>query len=138
MYEISEKLIMCNFEKQLNKLSKKYQNKKIVLYGAGSFFDIIINNYNLSKLNIIAICDKKFESTDSPESYAGYKTIAPEQIHTLKPDIVFLTLENEYYIEKYFHENLFKKNGKKFKYKPILALSLSIKIQEEWEFPFLF
>ena len=48
------------FEKHLEKLQKKFKNKKIALYGAGIMLDYIIQNYDMSGLNIIAAADKKF------------------------------------------------------------------------------
>ena len=41
-----------------------YKNKKIVLYGAGQFCNCVFENYDLSKLNIIAIADARFEDKD--------------------------------------------------------------------------
>ena len=45
-------------QKQIDKLTKKYKNKKIVIYGAGIMSEILFKNFDLSKLNIVAICDK--------------------------------------------------------------------------------
>lgn len=132
MNEIKNKLTKYNFSQQLKKLEKKYKSKKIILYGTGKFFETIISNYDLSKLNIIAVSDLKYKNIDE-ETCNGYKIVAPQNIHLLKPHIVLLALENDYYVEKYFYENLFKETGKKFKYKPILKIPLSVKIQEEWE-----
>ena len=50
-----------NAQKQIDKLAKKFKNKKVVIYGAGIYFQIIKNNFDISKLNIIGIADKKFE-----------------------------------------------------------------------------
>ena len=49
-----------NAEKQIEKISKKYKNKKIILYGMGEYFDEIQENFDLSKLNIVGVCDLKF------------------------------------------------------------------------------
>ena len=53
-----------NFKKQLKTLENKLSGKKIVIYGAGQFFELIHEYYNLSKFNIIGIADKKFTEND--------------------------------------------------------------------------
>ena len=50
-------------QRQINKLARKYKNKKIVIYGAGEYFQILKNNFDLSNLNIVGIADKKFETS---------------------------------------------------------------------------
>ena len=45
-------------QRQINKLARKYKNKKIVIYGAGEYFQILKNNFDLSNLNIVGIADK--------------------------------------------------------------------------------
>ena len=32
-------------QRQINKLARKYKNKKIVIYGAGEYFQILKNNF---------------------------------------------------------------------------------------------
>ena len=49
-----------NAQKQINKLSRKLKNKKVVIYGAGNFSKVLFENYDLSKFNILAVSDKKF------------------------------------------------------------------------------
>lgn len=127
---------MYNFGKQLDKLVKKYKNKKIVIYGAGKFCQTIMDNYDLSKLNIIAISDKKFKNVnlDSSEIYMNYKCVSPQNIHLLKPDIVLISVEKPFNIEKYFCTELFKQTGKKFKYGLIFDVPLSVKFEEEFAY----
>lgn len=134
MIEFEETLKNSDFEKRLNNLSKKYKNKKVVLYGAGSFFEHLKNNYDLKKLNVIAVSDKKFAKAQDPEycENIGYNTICAEKIHTLKPDIVLITCLVDFYIEKYFVEELFKLTKQRFKYDPIFKLSWHQKIQKAW------
>ena len=107
-----------NYQRQLNNLSKKYKNKKVVLYGAGIFFKNMKQNYDLSQLNIIAVSDKKFEGIENLvfDAETGYNVIAPEKIYTLKPDIVIIMTQETIQIKKYFKNELFKKTGKSFKY----------------------
>lgn len=50
-----EMLKKINFAKHLKKLERKYKNKKILLYGMNEEFFTIIQNFDLSYLNIIGI-----------------------------------------------------------------------------------
>ena len=62
-----------NAQKQINKLARKYKNKKIVIYGAGEYFRILKENYDLSKLNIVGIADKKFETNKDANIGTGMR-----------------------------------------------------------------
>ena len=106
------------YEKQFIKLKKKYKNKKIILYGASLYFQTIQKHYDLSELNIIAIADKKF-SNPNADTDVGFKKISPLEIANLKPDIVLLTVYDDFDI----------KQTKKFKYKNFFEKSLKDKIQ---------
>lgn len=115
------------YEKQFIKLKKKYKNKRIILYGASLYFRAIQNHYDLSELNIIAIADKKFINPNTNID-VGYKKISPLEIANLKPDIVLLTVYDDFHVEKYIQEELFKKT-KKFKYRNFFERNLKDKIQ---------
>ena len=123
-----------HFGKQLLNLARKYKDKKIVLYGTGIFFNVICQNYDLTKLNIIAVSDKKYLNIETPKfnSELGYNTISPLFINSLKPDIVLLSVADDFFIENYFHCELFKDKNRRFKYKMLFQKSLSRKIQEEF------
>ena len=56
-----------NFTKHYEKLCKTLSDKKVLFYGAGLMFDYFSKNYDLSKLNIIGIADKKFEINNNKE-----------------------------------------------------------------------
>ncbi len=47
-----------DIQKKIDKYTKKYKGKKVVIYGAGKLSDYIFQNYDLSKLNIVAVADK--------------------------------------------------------------------------------
>lgn len=79
-------------ENYLNKLSKKYKNKKVILYGAGLIFDIMNKDYNLcEKFDIVGISDKKFEKYDE-KYYQGIKIIKPEEIKNFEYDLILFPL----------------------------------------------
>ncbi len=80
-----------NAEKQIKKLEQKYCNKKIILYGGGLFASVLLKNYDLSKLNIIAVADKKYDN-NSKELFCGYKTISPEELTKSECDVILTTV----------------------------------------------
>ena len=133
--EIIEILKNLEAQKQIDRLARKYKNKKVVLYGAGKFFETLKNNYDISKLNVIAVADKKFEQITEPvfDSACGCNVIAPASIYTLKPDIVLLCVQNDYYVEKDICENIFKQTKHKFKYRTLFKQTIAQKIFQEWE-----
>ena len=99
-----------NFKKQLKSLEKKLKNKSVVIYGAGQFFQLIHEYYDLSKFNIIGITDKKFTADD--KEYLGYPVIQISEVQKQKPDYVLVaiyrylnvisTLESEIFKNCYF------------------------------------
>ena len=86
-----------DIQKKIDSFAKKYKNKKIVIYGAGKLSDFIFKNYNLSKLNIIAVADKKF--SEKEETFNNIKGIAPVGINNIdfsetKIDFVKIDVES--------------------------------------------
>lgn len=83
-----------NAQKQINKLAKKYKNKKIVIYGAGEYYQILQNNFDLSKLNIVGISDKKFE-TSKKTNPSKYLALTPEELQDFEFDIILVALYDD-------------------------------------------
>lgn len=133
MDNILRDLEKFNFDKQLLKIKRKCQNKKVVIYGVGKVYQIIKTNYDLEGINIIGASDKKFENQEDIvfSEELNLNTVSPLKINKLKPDLVLLTMQTDYFAEKYFHEVLFK-SIKPFKYMPIFNLPVSEKIRREW------
>lgn len=100
-----EYLNSINEQKYINKLSKNFKNKKILLYGAGLTAKVLLKNFDLSSMNIIGIADKKFESFRE-ESFMGYKTYTPNEINNIDVDIILFTLKDFKRIS-----NILKKDG---------------------------
>lgn len=78
------------FEKQLEKLYK-LKDKKIVFYGAGEFFEVIKNNYDLSGFNVIGLCDKRFYLEQEGQEFLGYKIIPYEKLKCYDMDVVLIS-----------------------------------------------
>jgi len=123
-------LYQFHFDKTLPKLVKKLKNKKVVLYGAGVFLELIQKYFDLNTLNILAIADKKYEIYNEEKTFLGYKTIAPREIQDLKPD--YLLISTKYYINIFENltEDLLKDT--KIKVKPLLKKSFIALIREVW------
>ena len=107
MQDLEQYLEEVKFSNQLKKLEKKLKNKKIIIYGAGTLFQLIANTCDLSKLNIIGICDRKFKLIDEQNDVLGYKVIIREKLEEYKPDYILVSayeylpvirsLENNYF-----------------------------------------
>jgi len=92
--QILDLLKKINFEKQLKKLKKKYKNKKILIYGAGLFFETINNNYDLNGLNIIGISDKNKTSDENVQTLYGYPAVKSADIKKSNPDVILVGVLN--------------------------------------------
>ncbi len=95
------------FDKRLKHLTKKYKDKKIIIYGTGILFNTIREEYDLSGLNIIAVSDRKFEA-ETPENYAGYPVCKPSEIKNLSPDCVLVSTMNVLNVLEDLRYNLLK------------------------------
>ena len=78
-------------QKQINKLAKKYKDKKIIIYGTGLMSDVLMENYDVSKLNIVAFADGKYQ-LNSDEKYHSYNTINPKELIGIDFDILLINV----------------------------------------------
>ena len=74
-----------------NKIYKKLENKKIVIYGAGKFFRNL--DFDFSKLNVIGIVDKKFLVGNEGQLCEGYPIIPIPYFDHNIVDYILVTLE---------------------------------------------
>lgn len=110
-------------QKAIDKIAKKYENKKIVLYGAGLFAGELIRNYNFSKLNIIGVADKKFQDDIDGEFY-GYPKMGPYDLLETDFDLALITTYDDTYIKDFFKEDLLGDEDTKFKVKTLIRMNL--------------
>lgn len=101
----------------INKLAKKYKNKKIILYGAGLVAKILVKNFDLSKFNIVGIADRRFE-TSGEQEFLGYKTIKPTELNSIDCEVILFTMKLFKQIEK-----TLKEKGLKAKMSTIIKTS---------------
>ena len=103
-----------NFKAKLKKWNKIYKNKKIVLYGCGILFDEIVQEYNIGeKLNIIGVCDVKYESKN-PGSYLGFPTLKPSDLPKTDFDVLIFTVFDHLTCLNYLNTFNFFEENKKF------------------------
>lgn len=106
------------FDKTFPKLVKKMKNKKVILYGAGIFLEVINKYFDLSQLNIIGIADKKYSLINNEERFLGYKTFNPTEIIGLNPDYVLMSTKFYVNLFEFLHFDLLQ--GEKIKIKPLV------------------
>lgn len=93
-------------QKQIDKLAKKYKNRKIVLYGAGLYLNALLKNYDISKLPVIAIADRKFINNGAEECF-GYKTLKPNDLKDFDFDLLIVTMQEYSLIRNDLKDNVF-------------------------------
>jgi len=59
--DYKEYLKKYNAQNKIDKLAKRYNKRKIILYAADDFSEIILKEYDLSSLNIVAVAGKNNE-----------------------------------------------------------------------------
>ena len=117
--DLKKYLKLNNVQKQLDNFAKKYKNKKIVIYGAGNYFQLINENYDLSQINIVGITDLKFAS-DKNLNTTKYLPLAPNELKDYDYDIIAMALINDLDIMSIVDDKILK--GSPNENKPILPL----------------
>lgn len=96
-------LSAINEKDYINRLSKRLKNKKVLIYGAGLVSKILFENYDLSKLNVVGISDRRFENSED-EYFNKIKIIKPEDIANVDFDVILFALKEYKKIEKSLKE----------------------------------
>lgn len=120
-----------NFKKHLDKFSKTLKNKKVVIYGTGIFFQAINAYYDLSKLNIIAVSDRKYSDHEENEELLGYKVCSPNEIKDLNPDYLLVATRFFINIIEDLEKNVLKKT--KIKIRPLIKKPFLALLKEIWD-----
>lgn len=106
-------------DKYINELAEEYKNKKIVIYGAGLMTKVLLENYDLSKLNICAVCDKKYE--DSPnQTFYSYNCISPQDLLNSNYDVILVNVLWSYIVSLDLAEDT--RNNKNLIIKPFINI----------------
>jgi glycosyltransferase involved in cell wall biosynthesis len=70
---------------------KKFANKKVFLYDAGAFLAETLKDYDFSKINIEGVIDA--DKTKSGKAILGYKIYHPDEIVSIKPDVILISMQ---------------------------------------------
>lgn len=112
-----------NAQKKINKLVKKYKNKKIAVYGAGQFARAIFERYNISGLNIVAVADIKFENNNQSEFF-NYKCISPNALGDIDCDVILIAnFDYNYFLTKLDDHILYLSKNENIEVRPFINLT---------------
>lgn len=117
-----------NIQKNIDALSKTLKDKKVIIYGAGILSELIFENYDLSKVNIIAVADRKFFSVD--DKFMGYKGINPIDLPDLEFDGVLIAVYNDSDVKWTLKEEILEDFGKKVIIESIVKKSFIEKVKD--------
>ena len=96
-------------QEYINKIVEKLKDKKIVLYGYGIIGKLLLDKYDLSKLNIVAISDAKFSNIEN-HKIKNYIAVSPEKLCDMDYDIILSALKTDKPIFNFLNKNNIKKN----------------------------
>ena len=119
-----------NFQKQLDKIEKKYKNKRILIYGTGLLCSTIVENYDIPKLNIIGVSDLKYDIYDESRLCHGYKIVHFSKIKEQKPECILISIFHFLPVLFNFKNKFFKKT--KIKIIPFADKSFLALLREIW------
>lgn len=113
-----------NLQKNINEIAENYKDKKIVVYGAGKFSKYLFENYDFSKLNIIAIADKKFEE-DKTTKFFNLNCVKPDDLKSLEYDAIIILNKDYGKFYNIIKDNILKNTDcKKIKFISLLKKTL--------------
>ena len=92
-----------DFRERMQFLLEKFSGKKIIIFGIGKELEVLLNEYNFKKLNIIALCDNKIQESNE---FCEIKIILPQQIKDYDYDFIFIAQDNLFRAQKFLVEDL--------------------------------
>ena len=130
-FYIQEKLEHLQIEDRLKKLSKQFEGKKVVLFGANNALEAICAKYDLkSYFNIIGVCDNKISNTNIFEQNS-FKMISVQNLYFSGVNVIINLKDDGAEIEKHLRkQHLIKK---KVKFVNLLEKSLLAKLIGAYE-----
>lgn len=121
--EFCEYLKKYNAQEKIDKAVKKYKNKRVVLYGAGQFSQAVFMDYDLSKLNIVAIADKRFEQ-DRPHEFFNLKCVKPNDLKEMDYDVILISnFDYNAFVNILDERILYGTKNEKVEIRPLIPLS---------------
>ncbi len=116
------------FDKTLPKLVKDMKGKKVILYGAGVFLELIKKYFDLSDLNITGVCDKRFNKHAEGETFLGWRVFSVDEAAELNPDYILISTKMYVGLIRSLEPSVLKDK----KFRPLLKKSFITLIQEAW------
>ncbi len=110
-------------QKAIDKIAKKYKDKKVVLYGAGFFSSDLLRNYDFSKVNVIGVADIKFQD-DTEGDFYGYKKIGSYDLLETDFDLLLITTYDDEPVKDFLNDDLFEGEERKFKVQTLIKMNL--------------
>lgn len=108
---------------KIDKLAKRYKNRKIALYGAGQFATILFENYDLSKLNIVAVADIKFENPETERNFFGLNCITPDEIRDFDCNLILISnFDYNFFLRYLDDELLYRSKNAGVEIRPLILL----------------
>ncbi|MCQ2740304.1 MAG: hypothetical protein MJ237_08810 [bacterium] len=129
--EFMDLFLKNDAQKQIDKMSKKYNRRNIVLYGAGLYTLTLLSNFDFSGLNIIGIADKRFDNEYKESEFMGYKTFSPTDVINSEVDVILVTVLEYTYLKEIIVNTIISKiKNRKIEIQPIFQKKLKNKISE--------
>lgn len=109
-------------QEKIDKFAKKYQGKKVVLYGAGFFASELLRKYDFSSLNVIGIADKKFERSEG--EFYGIQKLTPYDLLEKEFDLLLITTYDDEPIRDYLKNDLLQGEDVRFRISTLVRMNL--------------
>lgn len=120
-------------QKQINKLAKKYKDKRVVIYGAGLYTKTLFENFDMSKLKIAAIADKSFEKEEN-KNFFGLKCISPGELRSFECDVILIGVKEKLAILDFLEDELLPCTvNDKVKFRPLIGKTLCYVLKEYYK-----
>lgn len=118
---------------KINRLAKMYKNKKIAIYGAGQYSMAIFENYDLSKLNIVAISDRKFNDI-TKRNFFGLNCVAPFELPQIDFNILLVANLDYYNFSRMLdREILYGTKKANIEMRPLIKVTFSDLLKKKLE-----
>ena len=102
-----------DLQSKINKLTQKYKNKPIIIYGAGIISKCIIENFDLSGLNIMGVCDRIFKEEENKKFFC-YNSYSNKSLDEIDAKICFLFILKTKEVKKELKKNSIKLKCEEF------------------------
>lgn len=100
------------FDEYLCTLKQRFKNKRVLIYGAGEFFQFLYNNFDFSEFNIVGISDKSFDNKKET-LFLNIPIVKLADIKKQNVDCILMTILNwQKVLLSNYKQDIFAKNSK--------------------------